>query len=372
MRTLNLRFIFILAGVLTFALIGLNMDKASAAEGAAMHPKEQLDFVKKQLKEKKEPYVSAFRLLIEKADSSLNVSHHAVEDFAVPGFYQDKVNHRRLSLGLQTDGISAYSCALAYELTGKKKYAYKALYFLNSWASVNKKYSQLDGSLVMSYSGTTLMIAADLLKNCKRWKATDRDKFDWWTKNVFRHAANSIRFRNNNSGDWSRFASLLADAYLNDEEDFQENVRLMKKDLFDKIAEDGHMVEEVKREKNGIWYTYFSLAPITASMWVIYNETSENLFFEEKNGTSVKKALDYLLYHNQHPEEWKYFKNPVTGNVNTIYGFWPTNLLEAMSNIYNSDAYRDYVKPYRPIQYDEHDYSWVFPTLMPLSLTGYK
>ena len=357
---------------LTFFLLTILSNAEVNAKGAAMHPEEQINFVKQQLKNKKEPYVKAFKMLIKKADSSFHVSHHAVEDFGVPGFYQDKEGHQRLSLGLQRDGISAYSCALAWKFTGKKKYAERALYFLNSWATVNKKYSQLDGSLVMSYSGTTLMIAADLLKDYKNWTTPDRESFNLWTRNVFRHAANSIRFRNNNSGDWSRLASLLANAFLDDQEDFQEDVRLIKKDFFNKIAEDGHMVEEVKREGNGIWYTYFSLAPLTASMWVIYNESGENLFFMEKNGASVKKALDYLLYYNQHPQEWKYFKNPRVGTVNSQYGFWPANLLDAMSNIYDSNDYRQYVAPYRPLMYVQHDYAWTFPTLLPLSLDGYK
>ena len=54
-------------------------------------------------------------------------------------------------------------------------------------------------------------------------------------------------------------------------------------------------------EKNGLWYTYFSLAPMTASFWVTYNLTGENLFLWEQEGKSVKKALDYLLrYQNLH------------------------------------------------------------------------
>ncbi|WP_443943444.1 alginate lyase family protein [Pedobacter sp. AW1-32] len=336
------------------------------------HTQSQIDFVKKQIKLKKELFLSAFNAFIIKADSALLVEQHAVADFSVPGFYQDKDGHRKQSLAIQIDGFSAYTCALAYQLTGKKSYADKAAYFLNAWASINTKYSQLDGSLVMSYSGTTFMIAADLLRNYPGWKAKDQQQFAGWTKNVFRHAANSIRFRNNNSGDWSRYASILADVYLNDQADLQENVKLIKKDLFEKIASDGHMVEEVKRQGNGIWYTYFSLAPLTASFWVIYNQTGENLFTLEKDGASVKKALDFLLYANGHPEEWKWFKNPVTGQVDTATGFWPANLLEAMSNIYNSEPYRDFVKPYRPIVYPRHDYAWTYPTLMPLSLTNYK
>ncbi|SDE01364.1 alginate lyase family protein [Pedobacter soli] len=337
-----------------------------------MHPQRQIDFVKAQIRNKKEPYFTAFKALIIKADSGLLINQHAVEDFSIPGFYADKEGHRRTSLALQVDGFSAYSCALAYQLTGQAKYALKAIYFLNSWAATNKKYSQLDGSLVMSYSGTTMMMAAELLKNNKSWKAKDQQQFIWWTKNVFRQAANSIRYRNNNSGDWSRFASLLADVYLNDQEDFQKNVEMIKNELFKQIAPDGHMVEEVKRQGNGIWYTYFSLAPISASFWVVYNQTSENLFSLEQNGTSLKKALDYLLYHNQHPEEWTWFKKPVTGNKDTATGFWPANLLEALNGIYHSKDFDDFVAPYRPIVYPRHDYAWTYPTLFPLSLTQYR
>lgn len=342
------------------------------SQPGGMHPQKQIDFVKTQIKHKKEPYLTAFKALIIKADSALLVNQHAVEDFSIPGFYVDKDGHRKTSLALQVDGFSAYSCALAFQLTGKSKYAVKAIYFLNAWAGTNKKYSLLDGSLVMSYSGTTMMMAAELLKNNKNWKAKDQEQFAWWTKNVFRHAANSIRYRNNNSGDWSRFASLLADVYLNDQEDFKKNVEMIKNEFAKQIAPDGHMVEEVKRQGNGIWYTYFSLAPISASFWVIYNQTGENLFALEQNGTSLKKGLDYLLYHNQHPDEWTWFKNPVTGNKNTATGFWPANLLEAMNGIYHSKDFEAFVVPYRPIVYPRHDYAWTYPTLFPLSLTGYK
>ncbi|WP_316831548.1 alginate lyase family protein [Pedobacter aquatilis] len=358
---------------LIFFCLTCFLEKINAVEHPyGMHPQKQIDFVKRQIKLKKEPFLSAYKQLIIKADSALAIENHAVEDFSIPGFYSDKEGHRRTSLALQVDGFSAYSCALAYQLSGKKQYADKAIYFLNAWAKINKKYSQLDGSLVMSYSGTTFMIAADLLKNYKGWSNDEQTQFKWWTINVFRHAANSIRFRNNNSGDWSRFASVLADCYLDDKTDLTENIRLIKSDLFKKIAPDGHMVEEVKREANGIWYTYFSLAPLTASSWAIYNATGENLFFAEQGGASFQKALDYLLYYNTHPQDWQWFKNPNVGRVDTPTGFWPANLLEAMKDIYKQKDYDAFVAPYRPILYPRHDYAWTFPTLMPLSLNGYK
>ncbi|PTQ97883.1 alginate lyase [Mucilaginibacter yixingensis] len=339
---------------------------------AGMHPQAQLDFVKQQIKTKKQPYLNAFNQLMVRADSALLINQHAIEDFAIPGFYVKKEEHRQRSLALQVDGFSAYSCALAWQLTGKSKYADKSIYFLNAWASINKKYSENDGPLVMSYSGTTMLMAAELMRNYKKWTPSQQHVFAGWVRNVVNKASHKIRDGKNNWADWGRLSSLLADCYLDDKADIQTVSSMIKADLFNKIAPDGHMVEEVKREGNSIWYTYFSLAPLTASCWVIYNTTGENLFKLEQGGTSIKKALDYLLYYNAHPDEWTWFKNPATGNVNTAVGFWPANLMEAMRNVYHDDKYDAYVAPYRPIMYTRHDYAWTYPTLFPLSLDNYK
>lgn len=339
---------------------------------SGMHPQVQLDFVKQQIKNKKQPYLSAYQQLILKADSALLVEQHAVEDFAIPGFYVKKEEHRQRSLALQVDGFSAYSCALAWQLTGKSRYAEKAVYFLNAWAMINKKYSENDGPLVMCYSGTSMLMAAELMRNYKKWTPAQQQVFAGWVRTVVNKAAHRIRTGKNNWADWGRLASVLADCYLDDTDDIKVVSGLIKEDIFNKLAPDGHMVEEVKREGNGIWYTYFSLAPLTASSWVIFNTTGENLFDLNRDGASIKKSLDYLLYYNTHPAEWTWYKNPVSGQVNTATGFWPANLLEAMRYVYHEANYNTFVSPYRPIIYPRHDYAWTYPTLFPVSINNYN
>lgn len=358
--------------ILAVCCLAISAQSRALDHPVGMHPQAQLNFVKQQIKAKKQPYLNAFNQLLVKADSALLVNQHAIEEFSIPGFYVKKEEHRQRSLALQVDGFSAYSCALAWQLTGKKKYADKAIYFLNAWASINKKYSENDGPLVMCYSGTSMLIAAELMRDYKKWTPQQQQVFTGWVRNVVNKASHRIRTGKNNWADWGRLASLLADVYLNDEADIKAVSAMMKADIFTKIAPDGHMVEEVKREANGIWYTYFSLAPITASSWLIYNTTGENFFTMEQDGASFKKALDYLLYYNTHPAEWTWFKNPNTGNVNTATGFWPGNLLEAMHNIYHEDKFDAFVAPYRPVVYSRHDYAWTYPTLFPLSLNNYK
>ncbi|WP_426791898.1 alginate lyase family protein [Sphingobacterium sp. WOUb80] len=357
--------------LLIFLVLTMVSISIVVAQSSVFHPVVQLNFVKSKIRQKQEPYWSAYQDLIHLADS-LPMNHHAIENLSIPGFYSDKKKHREVAMNLQKDAFAAYSAALAFRLNGKKKYAKKALYFLNAWAAINKEYDQLDGSLVMSYAGSGLMIAAGLMQNTKAWKVGEQQQFKHWTQNVFQKATHSIRSRHNNSGDWSRFSALLAAAYLRDTADFNVTTNLIKNDLFDKIAVDGHMVEEVKREGKGLWYTYFSLAPLTASMWTIFNMTGENLFFVEQNGASLLGALRYLSYYTLHPDEWRWYKNPDVATPKTITGFWPPNLMEAMKDVYREEEFETFAAPYRPIIFQKHHFAWTFPTLMPLNFDQYK
>ncbi|MCC5928813.1 MAG: alginate lyase family protein [Cyclobacteriaceae bacterium] len=327
-----------------------------------MHPNAQIEFVKHKLENKESLYQEAYAQLLQYADTALAASHRALEDFDVPGFYIDAERHRTNSKSLQHDSFSAYACAMAYRLSGEEKYAEKAIYYLNAWARINQKYSNYDGSLVMAYSGPGMVIAASLLKDYKGWTAIQQSQFHNWVSNVYKVACDEIRIRKNNWADWGRYGSILSAALLGDASEVRENVRLIKSDLFHKIASDGHMPEETRRGNAGIWYTYFSLAPITAACWVAIQAGEENLFLFEENDTSLKTALDYLLHHSKNPQDWVWHENPHSGSPST----WPGNLFEALQGLYPDTPYGIFAEPARPIVYPTHHFAWTFPTLMPL------
>ena len=335
-----------------------------------MHPKHQIEFVKVQVSNRRQPYYDAYRQLISHADAAFNHTTHALADFAVPGFYVDPVLHQRNSAGLQSDAFDAYACALAYHISdGQSKYANQSIRFLKSWADLNTKYSDYDGTLVMAYSGTAMVMAGELLLNYNGWNPTDKQNYLRWVQNVYLKASNEIRTRKNNWADWGRFGSILSAHLLDNTNEMAENIRLVKSDLYKKIAADGHMPEETAREVGGIWYTYFSLAPITAACWVAYQSTGENLFTNYTQGnSSIKQAVDYLYYYNLHPNEWPWFENPNKGSPTS----WPGNLLEVMSSIYGDIRYTDYVKSSRPLIYSKHHFAWTFPTLMTVRLGNYQ
>ena len=82
----------------------------------SMHPLKQIAFVKKMIERQQEPYHTAYVQLIRYADSIQHVTHHARNDFAVPGYYVKPEEHRANSLALQQDAFAAYCSALAYRL----------------------------------------------------------------------------------------------------------------------------------------------------------------------------------------------------------------------------------------------------------------
>ncbi|MDU1890527.1 MAG: alginate lyase family protein [Dysgonomonas sp.] len=163
--------ILLLGGIMTFCSCEQSDSVwPSNRQTSFMHPTAQIDFVIKQLEEKKEPYQSAYQQMIRKADNALEESHHAVEDFSVPGYYQDPQGHSKGALGLQKDGFNAYACALAYRLDAGDQYGIKACEYINAWAKINKKYSDYDGELAMTDAGAGIVIAAQLMYGSDLWK----------------------------------------------------------------------------------------------------------------------------------------------------------------------------------------------------------
>src|SRR5688500_6906799 len=71
------------------------------AHPGGMHSKAQIDYVKEQIKLKKEPYYTAGKQLLVKADQALSSGHHALADFDIPGYYIKPKEHRENSQSIQ-------------------------------------------------------------------------------------------------------------------------------------------------------------------------------------------------------------------------------------------------------------------------------
>ncbi len=118
-----------------------------------------------------------------------------------------------------------------------------------------------------------------------------------------------------------------------------------------------------RRGRNGIWYTYFALAPLTAACQVAANARGVDLFhYKGADGAGIEEALDYLLRYSREPGEWPHCK----GEDLALPGKrqWPGNLYEAMSGVYGKREYEAWIANARPIMVRGHHYAWAVPSLL--------
>lgn len=332
----------------------------------------QIDLVALKIQENEESYVLAYEDLIRVAESYSNRTHTATSDFHTPPFYDDQDENVQAKEGLAIDAHAAHTNALAYALSGETKYAQKAIYFLNAWASIHKTITENDVQgeatgtvLTASNLMSGFLIAADLLLGQAIWSENEKTIFKLWVKQVFLPTASSIKTKSNNWGDWGTFGTASSYHILKDQTKLSLEIERMKARIDKHQDADGSMPQETRREANGLWYTYFTLVPVTLLAQLAYNTTGEDMFhYESTNGKKIQKALDYLYYYIYHKSEWPWYsmKDSAPGRDA------PCDLFEAMNPYYNNQ-YESYPSSFRPVKggYKGSRVShlgWSFPTLM--------
>jgi hypothetical protein len=209
-----------------------------------------------------------------------------------------------------------------------------------------------------------MIFAAELLTDYAGWSAEQRAGFAKWVRSVYLKNSKGITRASNNWGDWGLLGCAAAYHFLDDAKGLDWCVHSIKKKIDNSIAANGSMPEEIRRGKNGMWYTYFALAPLTAACQIVLNGCDENLFhYQGKDGAGIEKALDYLLKYCRKPTAWPHYRGKDLNLPNASH--WPGNLFQAMSGIYGKKQYAEWADPSRPIMVHGHHYAWSVPMLMP-------
>lgn len=331
-----------------------------------LHARGQIALAQARIAAHEQPWASAAAALLVQARESLAQAPQAVADFNVPGFYKDAEGHRKAMGRLSADAWAAYSCALAYHLApghDRTAFADKAIEVLAAWATTNKQTSNADGDLAMADAGTGLVFAAELMTGYDGWQAAQRSMFRQWLKAVYLPACARIAGRSNNWGDWGILGCSASHYYLDDPVALDADIAQMRAKIDSAIAPDGSLPLETSRGGNGIWYTYFALAPLTAACQIAAHARQVDLFhYTGKNGVGLEQALDYLLTYCREPDTWPHYRKADLNRPTP--GQWPGNLFEAMSGIYGKDAYAAWVREAQPITVFGHHYAWAVPTLL--------
>jgi tetratricopeptide (TPR) repeat protein len=331
-----------------------------------IHTRAEFDAARKAIAAGTQPYAKAWERLTREANRSLDKSAEAVVDFNVPGYYQDAQGHRKAMGRLSRDAWAAYACAVAYQLDrsgDRNRYADKAVQMITAWAAKNKKTSNFDGNLAMATAGTGLVFAAEVIHTYEGWSEERRAVFRKWLKTVFLKACTRIAGGSNNWGDWGTLGCIASHHFLDDENGIDKDIARIRGKIDRAIKADGMMPHETRRGKNGIWYTYFALAPMTAACRIAMNARGTDLFaYKGADGAGIREALDYLFKYCLAPESWPHFKgtpNPPRPNR------WPGNLFESMIRIYPEKKWEKWIEDSRPLLIHGHHYAWAMPTLLP-------
>lgn len=333
-----------------------------------LYTESQISYIRNNINQGLEPWKSSYDMLIQNADAWINEEPSPQVNWYVPGYYTNADGHIAARSVMMNDLKSAYACGLAYQFTGKAKYADQAVRILNAWSKTLVTMGSEDSGLVFAYVGNGFPMTAELVKGYRDWKTEDKGLFDSWMKNVYLAFADKSR-GSGNSGDWGIFARVAGRAYLGDKTGMQPDITELERLITDEIAVDGSLPMENARAGNSVWYTYFALAPMTAACQVIYNTTGVDYFhWVAPNGRSVKQALDTYFYYCNHIDEWPYDPNPAypssfQGNS------WPLPLWEAMGGVYNNQDYINFIAPYRPLfgPFNSdvyHHMAWFYSSLM--------
>ena len=342
----------------------------AGAEGfehpGGLHSKQQIETTRKQVALGVQPWADACRSLLAEAAANLQKEPQPMADFSVPGFYVDPRGHRDIMGRLSEDAWVAYSCAVAYQVaTGESRVRYgdKAIQVITAWATVNMRTGNVDGDLAMVDAGVGLVLAGELMTDYDRWSVKQRKTFSKWVRTVFLTSSMRIVERRNNWGDWGVFGCAAAHHFLDDAAGLDHDMEHIRRKIDQSIAADGSMPLELNRKSNGMWYTYFALAPLTAACQIAVNGRGVNLFhFKGTDGAGIETALDYLLRYCKAPDKYPQYKTAVMGSGSA--DGWPGNLFEAMSGIYDRPDYANWMKHGRPVMVHGHHYAWTVPTLL--------
>ena len=326
----------------------------------------QIEKVRAKVEAAEQPWKAAYDALIVQARKYREREPRAIQDFHVPGYYQHPEANKKVLKRLSLDAWAAYSSAVAYRLTSgseRVQYADKVVQMLTAWAVTNTNATGGDGNLVMTYTGVGLIFAAELITDYDGWKRVHRKLFSAWVNSVYLRSCNSIKGRKDNWGDWGILGCIAAHYFLDDVQAVDLDIDHIRKKIDAGIEADGRMPIEVSRGKNGIWYTYFALAPLTAACQIAVNARQADCFaFKGKDGSGIEEALDYLLRYSLAPNKWPYYKKKDLNRPKPKR--WPGNLFEAMHNIYDKKEYESWIEDHRPIMIYGHHYAWAMPTLL--------
>lgn len=289
--------------------------------------------------------------------------------------------HDQQSALVSKSGKHIYINALLYQMTGDRQYADRAIHTLMRWVNTVTSISRWEHTpLRVGYALSALVKGYGLVKGLM--PSEDQQKTNQWLTGVLLPRANGILYKSdrwqsswvsevppptntiaarNNWQCWGTLTcALIYDVTGNTAglAKMREHAEYLIRETIDPTH--FNIGTETYRKDRGLWYSYFTLAPLTAAMKVLRDSALGADLFAPAG--KVERALDRLFFWCANPAEYPYWGLNDTPPIDYGNGKrWPQNLIAAARIFYPSRNW--------PAQSDafyvDHHYAWAAPLIVP-------
>lgn len=291
----------------------------------------EIDAIKEKVKNGQEPWKSAYYKMISDADKTLN------EDIVSVTYQGDKGNDyysdipycgwkkvdgkdpdcRDGKINPEADredysasikiGKSVRDLGLAYAFTGDKKYADKAIGFINAWTinpdtKMNPKFTNSQSRLEISVTIPGMFYGADLIWNYPGWNPSNKEKFRDWTRKMVNGA--KTWSRDNNWEGWRLVFISSASIITEDSKDLNYTFEKWKEVIPIQIGDDGKMVQELHRTKS-LFYSVFGINALIQTAEIARHNGVDLYNYKTSDGRGLELALDYYAPYVINHKEWE-------------------------------------------------------------------
>lgn len=143
---------------------------------------EQLDFIKSNVNSGAQPWKEAYDSMLSSPLGS--TTRTAKPTSTVECGPTSKPDHG--CSDEKQDALAAYTMSLAWYISGSKKYAEKAIYYMNAWAETITAHTNSNAPLQTGWSGSSWARAAEIIRHTYGgWSPGDIKKFEDMLRNVY-------------------------------------------------------------------------------------------------------------------------------------------------------------------------------------------